>query len=166
MKLRLFMLFTLAFLGCSTGRAGDSQAARSLSDVAWLQGHWVMESEAGRAEEIWMAPRDGSMVGSFRWAGPGMHVLEFLVIEEKDGVVTLRFKHFDRNYRAWEDDAANTYRLAETGDRSARFDNVAWNGRVPQYMRYSIPSEDRLSFRGESPDGDGEPLVLEYRRAD
>jgi len=148
----------------STSQA-EPPTAPALSDLAWLEGHWVMEGDGGRAEEIWMAPLDGSMVGSFRWAVPGqMHVLEFLVIEEKDAQVTFRFKHYHKDHRAWED-APNTYRLVRVDGQQATFENVAWNRKVPQTIVYSSPAADRLVFRGESRDGDGEPLVLEFFRA-
>ncbi len=144
----------------------QADAVFSLSDVAWMEGHWVMQRDGGQAEEIWMAPLDRSMVGSFRWAVPGqMHVLEFLVIEEKDGVVTFRFKHFNKDYLAWEE-APNVYRLIRVEDRTATFENVSWNGKVPQNIIYSSLATDRLIFKGESPDGEGEPLILEFNRAD
>jgi hypothetical protein len=155
------------FMAVSSASAADDGISPSLADVAWMEGHWVMESGAGRAEEIWMAPADGSMVGSFRWFNPGkMHVLEFLVIEETDAGVAFRFKHFDKDYRAWETDAPNSYRLAGVEDRKAEFVNLNWNGKVPQRITYTSPSPDRLRFRGESPDAeDAEPLVLEFVRA-
>lgn len=156
----------VALMSCAYPRALAETPAFSLADLAWMQGHWITRGDDGLAEEIWMAPLDGSMVGSFRWAVPGrMHVLEFLIIEQRNDEVTFRFKHFDRDYRAWEE-SPNAYRLVRVEGNSARFENVAWNGRVPQVIHYLSLASDRLTFRGESPDADGEPLVLEFRRAD
>lgn len=155
----------IALLGLPALTVAVDTCAHSLADLAWMAGHWVMEDGDGRAEEIWTAPLDGSMVASFRWAIPGrMHVLEFLVIEERDGVVYFRFKHFNRDYGAWEV-TPNTYRLVRVEQRTATFENVDWNGKVPQFITYSSPDAHHLKFRGESPDGNDEPLVLDYRRA-
>lgn len=137
----------------------------TLADVAWMEGHWVREDDQGRAEELWTAPVDGTMVGSFRWVmADGPHVLEFLVMEERDDGVVLRFKHFRPDYVPWERDEPNTYRLTEVRGERAVFENVAWNGRVPQRLIYSRSGKDRLGFRGESPGTDAEPLVLSFTR--
>lgn len=134
----------------------------TLADVAWLTGHWI--SADGRAEESWLGPAAGTMVGSFRWVIPGrMHVLEFLVIEETPDGVLFRFKHFDPDYRAWETDAPNTYRLIEARDHRAVFENVAWEGRVPKTMIYTRPDAERLLFLGRSP-GEDDEVRLEYVR--
>lgn len=164
MAMRAFLFgFALSLAGAATAQ---ETARPSLDDLAFMEGHWVMETADGRAEEIWTSPSDGSIVGSFRWAIPGrMHVLEFLVIEQTEDGVIFRFKHFDRDYRAWEAGRPNTYRLAEVEENKAVFENVEWNGKVPQRLIYSSPAPGRLVFRGESPDAeDGEPLVLEFVR--
>lgn len=156
----------LAFAFAGAAALAEEDAPPSLAALAFMEGHWVMETADGRAEEIWTSPFDGSIVGLFRWTIPGqMHVLEFLIIEQTESGVIFRFKHFDKNYRAWEVDQPNTYRLAEVEGNRAVFENVDWNGRVPQRMIYTSPAPDRLVFRGESPDAeDDEPLVLEFAR--
>lgn len=166
--LRCYVLIGALFLVAVNSETGaEDSPSPSLSDIAWMEGHWVMETGAGRAEEIWMAPANGSMVGSFRWFIPDqMHVLEFLVIQETGNGVTFRFKHFDKDYRAWEEDAPNSYRLDAVEGQRAEFVNLDWNGKVPQRIIYMIPEPDRLLFRGESPDAeDSEPLLLEFTRA-
>lgn len=144
--------------------ADDSPRSFSITELGWMEGHWVTDSSGGLTEEIWMAPTGGSMVGSFRWVVPEqMHVLEFLVIEESADGVFLRFKHFDPDYSTWEEDAANTYRLEDVEPGRAVFVNVDWNGRVPQRMIYTRLDSNRLLFRGESPDSDVDPVELWFR---
>jgi hypothetical protein len=163
-RYRIVVSFLAALLCLASSGSACGATAFSLNDVAWMEGHWIMERDGGRAEEIWMAPLDGSMVGSFRWVVAGqMHVLEFLVIEQQDAAVTFRFKHFHKDYRSWEE-SPNTYKLIRVAGRTATFENVDWNGRVPQFFVYSSPSPDRLMFTGESP-GESEPMKLEYVRA-
>lgn len=167
MLMRSVLIGAVFLVAGNSAQALETAASPTLSDLAWMEGHLVMESGAGRAEEIWMAPADGSMVGSFRWFIPDrMHVLEFLVMQETGGEVTFRFKHFDRDYRAWEEDAPNSYRLDAVEGQRAEFVNLDWNGKVPQRIIYLSPEPDRLVFRGESPDAeDSEPLLLEFTRA-
>lgn len=157
---RVAVLFATLF-----ATASAVGASNTLADLAWMEGHWVMETEEGLAEEVWMQPTDGTMIGSFRWANPGKaQVLEFMVIQETEDQIVLRFKHFGADYRTWEENEANTYRLAAAENNRALFLNTAWNGRVPQRFIYSSPDPGHLSFRGESPDTDAEPLVLEFVR--
>jgi len=162
---RMAVVSIAALLSFASPRALPDETAFFLADIAWMEGHWTMERDGGRADEVWMAPLDGSMVGSLRWVVPGqMHVLEFLVIEQQGAEVILRFKHFHRDYRAWED-SPNIYRLVRVEDGTATFEDVDCNGRIPQFLIYSRQSSDQLTFRGDSPDGQGEPLILEYERA-
>jgi hypothetical protein len=157
---RALALLTPLLLSPAARAHHDAEPPR-LADLAWMEGRWVMDQGTGSAEEIWMAPLDRSMVGSFRWAIPGrMHVIELLVIEETDEAIHFRFKHFDRDYRAWEE-TPNTYRLKSLEGTTATFENVAWDRRTPQLLIYSR-TDDHLVFRGESPDGEGDPLVLEF----
>ena len=102
------------------------------------------------------------MTGQFRWVFPnGKQVLEYLVIEEKDGEVTFRFKHYDTAFVPWEKEQANAYRLATVAENSATFELVHAGHPVPQRYRYQRTG-DTLVFRGES-EGE-EPLVIEFQR--
>jgi hypothetical protein len=136
-------------------------SAGELDRLAWLAGHWVTED--GAAEENWLEPRGGTMTGSFRWVFPnGNQVLEYLVIEEKDGVITFRFKHYNTDFEPWEKDEANTYRLRELTDSQIIFDLVSDNAKVPKVYRYTRTG-DTLTFSGESSTGEP-PLVLNFQR--
>lgn len=136
-----------------------------IESLAWMEGHWEGVDIRGQAEEIWMAPKDGSIVGSFRWViEDGPHVLEFIVIEQSDEGVTLRFKHFNKDYSTWED-APNMYRLKTIEHGRAVFQRISENDRVPEHLIYEQPDPDTLTFRGETPSKpDADPLVLHFRR--
>lgn len=155
-------MMRIALNGLAVAALGGLQpaAAGELESLAWLSGHWV--SEDGTAEEVWLAPRDGSMAGSFRWVFPdGDQVLEYLVIEETPEAVWFRFKHFGTDYEPWEKDAPNTYRLEGTADGSATFVRTSTNDRAPLRIVYSRQG-DRLTFRGEGDAGE-DPLVLSFK---
>ena len=141
--------------------AAPSLLAGELDKLSWLSGHWV--SADGAAEEHWLEPRGGTMTGSFRWVFPNGHqVLEYLVIEEKDGEIIFRFKHYGTDFVPWEKDQANTYRLLELNENSVRFELEYSSGKPPQRYEYRREG-DTLTFRGES-DGDGKPLIIEFTR--
>jgi hypothetical protein len=135
--------------------------AGGLEDLAWLAGHWATGD--GAAEEVWLAPRGGTMTGSFRWVFPdGRQVLEYLVIEERDGQATLRFKHFGTDYVPWEKDAPNEYRLEHAEDGLAEFARLSERDTIPLRMVYRREG-DRLHFRATGEDGE-EPLEIEFLR--
>jgi hypothetical protein len=134
-----------------------------LSDLEFMSGHWVAPSSNG-AEEVWLAAKGGTMTGSFRWVVPdGPHVLEYLVIQETEQGVVLRFKHMRPDYSAWEENP-NYYELTEARTGRAVFTNRGENKRVPDRMIYTQPAANELHFRGES-SGDDEPLILKFVRA-
>ena len=132
--------------------------ASELEKLGWLSGHWV--SPDGAAEEVWLEPRGGTMAGSFRWVFPdGRQVLEYLVIEETEDGVLLRFKHFNTDFEPWEKDQPNTYRMRSVDQRQAKFDLISDNPGVPRRMTY-VRDGDTLKFRGET-EGE-EPLLLTF----
>lgn len=134
-----------------------------LSDLDFMTGHWVSPS-SNNAEEVWLAAKGGTMTGSFRWVVPnGPHVLEYLVIQETEQGVVLRFKHLRPDYSAWEE-TPNYYELTETQTGLAVFTNRGDNKHVPERMIYTQPAANELHFRGES-SGDDEPLILKFVRA-
>ena len=57
-----------------------------LSAASWLAGCWVAAGTSTRAEEIWLAPAGGTMVGATRTIrGETTTAYEFLIIHPKDG---------------------------------------------------------------------------------
>ena len=139
--------------------AAHTTWAGELDKLSWLAGHWV--SKDGAAEEHWLEPRGGTMTGSFRWVFPNGHqVLEYLVIEENDGEIMFRFKHYGTDFVPWEKEQANTYRLVELSDNNVVFELEYSSGKVPQRYEYRR-EEDRLTFRGES-EGNEKSLIIEF----
>jgi hypothetical protein len=138
-------------------------AGLELDQLAFLAGHWI-GAHGEPYEEVWLEPRAGTIAGSFRWVFPGgRQVLEFLVIEETEEGVFLRFKHFGTDYVAWERDEPNTYKLTTVEGASATFERVSDHPNVPKILFYGREG-DTLTFRGSSHDPADDPLVLVFTR--
>ena len=82
----------------------DERPAATLDDVAWLVGSWDGEAFGGRFEEVWNPPSAGSMVGMFKTLeGDEVGFYELLLLVEEEGSLSLKVKHFSREFVAWED---------------------------------------------------------------
>ena len=82
----------------------DSRPAATFADVAWLTGSWIGEAFGGSFEEVWNPPSAGSMVGMFKTVdGDDVGFYELMLLVEVEGSLSLKVKHFDANFFAWED---------------------------------------------------------------
>ena len=83
---------------------GSERPAASISDAAWLAGRWVGEGLGATAEEIWLPPAGGRMVGVFRLVrGGSVQFYELVTLVEEDGSLVLRLKHFGPDLAGWEE---------------------------------------------------------------
>ena len=95
---------------------------------AWMAGSWCATAGAQRIEEVWLAPAGGLMLGMSRTvaANQKQPQFEFLRVELRDGVPT---------YLAQPQGAAAVaFKLTQSGDSSARFENSAHD--FPQRIEY------------------------------
>ena len=83
---------------------GESAPVVTLEAASMLIGRWRGEALGSRFEETWNAPSADSMVGMFKLYGDdGVAFYELMLITVDDGVLTLKVKHFNRDFSAWED---------------------------------------------------------------
>lgn len=76
----------------------------TLDDVAWLAGSWSGEAFGGSFEEVWNPPSGGSMVGMFKTLnGDNVGFYELMLLVEEEGSLSLKVKHFDSDFSAWEE---------------------------------------------------------------
>lgn len=100
----------------------------TLADVKLLIGHWRGEFLGGMAEEIWLPPAGGSMLGVFRlYKDEQVLFYEIMImVEEEDGVI-LRLKHFHPDFRGWEEkDGSVSFRLVKVGKDAVWFDGLTY----------------------------------------
>ena len=119
------ILLSSLLLGAAPNRGEERaiEGSRSVSELAWLAGHWRGEGLGGICEEIWSAPMAGTMVGSFRLIKDGeVSFYELMVLTpEEDGIV-LKVKHFTPEFVGWEEkEDAVRFVLEDVEPNHARF---------------------------------------------
>ncbi len=82
----------------------DARPAATLDDVSWLVGNWAGEAFGSRFEQAWNPPSAGSMIGFFKLLGDeGVAFYELLLLVEEEGSLSLKVKHFNPDFTAWEE---------------------------------------------------------------
>ena len=81
------------------------KVAATIADAAWLQGYWVGEGMGGIAEDNWMPPSNGMMLGTFRLvkSDGSKGFYELLGIEESEESLRIVVKHFHPSWVGWEE---------------------------------------------------------------
>ena len=150
-------------LAASPASAGQPPSP-TIHDLAFMQGGWRAERDGDRLEEHFTAPRDGSMIGMFRWSGDGTtQMTEHMVIEQHQDGVRLFLRHFHPGAVAWEQEQAHgpmTFTLEEAGNGRAVF--VAPDRSFPQRILYHRLEPDRMIVRLEGRHESGEPRQMEF----
>ena len=83
---------------------GEARPPATLEDAAFLVGHWDGTGFGGRIEEVWNPPSAGSMVGMFKFFVEDKVVFyELLLMTVEDGTLSLKVKHFNPDFTAWEE---------------------------------------------------------------
>ena len=83
---------------------GEEHPAATIEDAAWLVGSWTGTAFGQKFEEVWNPPTAGSMVGLFKLYGDdGVAFYEILLMTVEDGTLSLKVKHFNPDFTAWEE---------------------------------------------------------------
>ena len=83
---------------------GEKSPPATLAALRWLEGHWVGDAFGGVAEETWMAPSGGSMLGMYRIVRDGKPMFfEIMMLVEQQGSLTMKLKHFNADLTGWEE---------------------------------------------------------------
>lgn len=144
--MRILLHFTsyLALLALALALAITSAASAadkaSLAQLSWLAGSWASDSGGTRAEEHWMAPAGGMMVGMSRTVRQrGRASLEFFrIVEDTLGVAYLASPGGRPPTR---------FGLVDLEARSVVFENPEHD--FPQRILYWLDDRGRLHARVE-----------------
>ena len=107
----------LSFLICATAHAaelrtehtyqlseGENPPVATLEDARWLAGTWSGTAFGQNFEAAWSKPSAGSMVGYFKlFSDEGVRFYEILTLTVDDGTLSLKVKHFNEDFTAWEE---------------------------------------------------------------
>lgn len=109
-------------------KEGASSPPAAISDVAWLAGHWVAAALGGEAEEIWSAPKAGSMMGMYRLVRNGkVAFYELQTLVQENGSLVLRLKHFNADLTGWEEKQKTVdFRLVSMGEGVLQFEGMTF----------------------------------------
>jgi hypothetical protein len=144
-------------LAAGAGPPSDGgEAEPSLDRLAWLGGCWGAEESRGSAEECWMQPKAGLMLGVHRDVSPsGQLFFEFLRIEARDGDIVYLASPKGR--------PATPFALARLEERSVTFENPEHD--FPQRIRYSRDAAGQtLTVRIGTVDGKGKAVEWTWHR--
>jgi Domain of unknown function (DUF6265) len=137
-----------------------------LEDFSWLAGRW--EGKLGplpaekqmTAEQQWMAPRNGTMQGSFRLTNSEKTlVIEFFTLRETPNGIVLYFRHFSPELKPWEEVEAYHLNLTKADAGTFRFDNPVVN-QLKDAILTRVDNDTYISH-GDITGDDGKPTVIE-----
>ncbi len=107
---------------------GESPPAATLADASWLVGSWVGTAFGQEFEQVWSAPSAGSMIGTFKlMSGDEVSFYELLQLSVDDGTLSLKVKHFNADFTAWEDkEDFVDFRLVKFDDDELHFSGLSF----------------------------------------
>ena len=154
----------------STSAAGPDAAATpipsqlipspKLSDLAWLEGRWRADWGPRIAEQVWMAPKAGMMLGDFRVIeNDKVLVIELFTLVEKSGGINFYFRHFTPELVPWEKSDGTLLKLATADAKRFDFENPT-NGK-PKRAIFTRIDADTYIARSEIIPETGDPQIIE-----
>jgi Domain of unknown function (DUF6265) len=145
----------------ATPAPGAVPAPKSaIANFAWLEGRWQGEWGPRVAEQVWLAPKAGEMVGLFRLVeNDKTLVIELFTLVEKDGGVNFYFRHFTPELLPWEKSDATVLHLGDFDANKFDFENPV-NG-MPKRAILTRLDADTYVARSEIIPESGETQVIE-----
>lgn len=137
---------------------GQRSPTATIDAAAWLAGNWSGKSADGIAEESYLPPAGGAIIGMFRQTKDDKPIFyEFLAISEHEGSLLYRIKHFNPDLHGWEkQDESVEFPLVKITDHALYFDGLT----------YLKTGENTMSayVRVGDDEGDSEVLGFHFQR--
>ncbi len=159
-------LFVLAHSACAQSQRTEhtyqlddpeNRPAATLDDVAWMVGNWEGEAFGQTFEEHWNPPSAGSMIGFFKlMSGDDVSFYELLLLVEEEGSLSLKVKHFNADFTAWEDKGDYVdFRYIMSDDDAVHFSGISF---------YRIDDDNMVAYIVFRSGDDVREEKLVYRR--
>ena len=106
----------------------DVRPPATLEDVSWLVGSWEGEAFGSTFEEVWNPPSAGSMVGFFKVISDDqVSFYELLLLVEEEGSLSLKVKHFNPDFTAWEEKGDYVdFRFVKAEENAIHFSGISF----------------------------------------
>jgi hypothetical protein len=136
------------------------QKAATLADFSWLAGRWEGPLGPLTAEQVWMAPKNGTMQGFFRLTDSEKTIMiELFTIRETAAGIEFYFRHFSTELKPWEEKEAYHLVLSKSDAGIFRFDNPIVN-QLKDAILTHVDADTYISH-GDITDANGQPKVIE-----
>lgn len=132
----------------------------TLADFAWLEGHWQGTWGPRLAQQAWMAPKAGVMLGTFQLTeNDKTLVLEVFTLIEGPAGIELRIRHLTPSLVTWEKNGPTVLPLVGTDPKTFTFENPT-NGQPKRSIIRRVDADTFVS-RSEILPEKGETQVTE-----
>jgi hypothetical protein len=144
-----------------TSSSSATAASKSVLDnFAWLEGRWRGEWGPRIAEQAWLGPKAGEMLGVFRLVERDKTlVIELFSLVEKSDGVDLYFRHFTPQLLPWEKSDATVLNLAKFDTTTFDFENPS--NAMPKRSVLTRVDADTFISRSDLIPENGEMQVTE-----
>jgi hypothetical protein len=145
--------------------ASSTQVAPTLADFAWLEGRWQGSWGPRSAEQVWMSPNAGLMLGTFRLVEDDKTlVIELFTLIQKPDGIEFRFRHFTPELVAWEKSDPTLLTLESVDPKQAIFVNPV-DGQPRRSFLTRIDQDTYVARSEIVPDGgDTQVVEITYHR--
>jgi hypothetical protein len=149
----------------ATSPLAQKVPAFKLADFGWLEGRWRGDWGPRVAEQVWMAPKAGLMLGIFRLIeGDKPLVIELFSMVQKPEGINFYLRHFTTELVPWEKSDATVLNLANLDGKNIDFENPV-NG-MPKRSILTRIDLDTYTSRSELvlETGDTQVIEITYHR--
>ncbi|MGE5805495.1 MAG: DUF6265 family protein [Ignavibacteria bacterium] len=122
----LMLVFSINEFAQENGK--KESAGNLISKISWLAGSYRGEKWESISEEHWSLPIGDNMIGMFRLIKEDKIVFtELVYIIEENNTLTLRLKHFSKEFIGWEEkDKTVDFPLVRIGDKEVIFEGLTY----------------------------------------
>jgi hypothetical protein len=144
----------------AAAKAAAQESSVKLADLSWMVGTWKGEWGPRTAEQVWLAPNAGELLGVFRLAeNDKMLVIELFTLVERSGGIDFYLRHFTPQLVPWEKSEATMLHLASLDALKIEFENST-NG-MPKRASFTRLDADTYLARSEIVPESGEMQLVE-----